>query len=99
MAQITGDDIQRMIRHWLTTPENGYLGSGYGSNVRALLQRPQLADQRRVDAFLDKLRADVPVLQALPSGAVSIEAQPTGVDQLRIVLSVAGRVYDLSEFS
>lgn len=99
MAQITGDDIQRMIRHWLMTPENGYLGSNYGSNVRALLQRPQIGDQRRVDAFLAKLRADVPVLQAMPGDALSVYAQPEGVDRLRIVLSVAGRDYDLNEFS
>jgi hypothetical protein len=97
MAQITGDDIQAMVSHWLEVPENGYLGSSYGSNIRALLQRPQVGDRRYVDAFLDKLRTDVPVLQALPAGAVSLYAEPKGPDQLHIVLDVAGRTYDLNE--
>jgi len=38
-AQITPDDIVGMVRHWLSTPVEAYLGSGYGSDVRALLQR------------------------------------------------------------
>jgi len=97
MAQVTGDEIQRMVRHWLEVPENGYLGSSYGSNIRALLQRPQFGDRRRVDAFIAKLKRDVPVLQALPAGSVSLFAQPKGVDEMHIVLSVAGRDYNLSE--
>ena len=37
---ITGTGIQAMVSDWLDTPVNGYLGSGYGSDTRALLQRP-----------------------------------------------------------
>lgn len=99
MAQITGEEIQKMVRHWLEVPEGGYLGSGYGSNIRALLQRPQFGDRRRVDAFLAKLRRDVPVLNTLPSDALALYATPQGPDQMHIVLSVAGRNYDLSELS
>jgi len=99
MAQISGEEIQKMVRHWLEVPENGYLGSSYGSNIRALLQRPQFGDRRRVDAFLAKLRRDVPVLAALPADAIALYAQPKGADEMHLVLSVSGRNYDLSELT
>lgn len=64
MATITGKDIQEMVRHWLNTPVEGYLGSGYGQDAKALLQLPQ-ADGAP-EAFLEKMRQDIPALQALP---------------------------------
>ena len=70
MATITGNEIQGMVGHWLKTPVNGYLGSDYGQDVKALLQQPQ-ADGAP-DAFLQKLRSDVTVLQALPAGSINL---------------------------
>ncbi|WP_445157663.1 hypothetical protein [Halomonas sp. E14] len=96
MTTITGDDIQAMVRHWLETPVNGYLGSGYGADANRLLQRAQ--QDGRADRFVRKLRRDVGVLEVLPSNAVELYGTPEGVDRLRLTLEVAGRSYDLSDF-
>jgi hypothetical protein len=88
MTTITGTDIHDMIRHQLQTPVNGYLGSGYGSDTKALLQRPQATGE--ADAYLAKLRSDVPILKALPSNSVNLYGASSGVDKLNIVLEVAG---------
>lgn len=96
MTTITGDDIQAMVRHWLETPVNGYLGSGYGSDANSLLQRAQ--SEGRADSFVRKLRGDVGVLEVLPSSAVTLYGTPEGVDTLRLTLDVAGRSYDLNDY-
>lgn len=95
MTTITGDDIQEMVRHWLETPVNGYLGSGYGADTKSLLQRAQQDGQ--ADSLVRKLKRDVSVLEVLPNSAVSLYGAPEGVDRLRLTLDVAGRSYDLSD--
>lgn len=96
MKTITGDDIQAMVRHWLETPVNGYLGSGYGSDANSLLQRAQ--SDGRADSFVRKLRNDVSVLEVLPNSAVTLYGDTEGIDQLRLTLDVAGRSYDLNDY-
>ncbi|AJK46253.1 hypothetical protein BGL_1c17440 [Burkholderia plantarii] len=89
MATITGNDIQDMVRHWLDTPVSGYLGSDYGQDAKSLLQLPQ-ADGAP-EAFLQKLRADVPVLQSLPAGALNLYGVPSLPDRLELIVEVGGR--------
>lgn len=96
MNTITGDDIQEMVRHWLETPVNAYLGSGYGSDTKSLLQRAQSNDGM-ADDYLRKLRKDVGVLDVLPEGTVALYGEPSGHDQLRITIEVAGRSYELND--
>lgn len=86
-----------MVRHWLETPVNGYLGSGYGSDAMSLLQRSQFFGGQ-ADGFVRKLKRDVSVLEVLPSDAVSLYGTTEGVDRLRISLDVAGRAYNLNDF-
>lgn len=92
---ITGADVQAMVLHWLRTPAYSYLGSDYGADLGSLLQRAQ-HDQRALDAFLRKLRKDVPVLQVLPESDIALYGRPGGVDRLLITLEVAGRSYDIN---
>ena len=92
---INGSDIQDMVSHWLHTPVNGYLGSSYGQDIKALLHRPQ-ADGAP-EALLQKLRVDVPVLQALPSGAVNLYSVQTPPDRLDLVIEVAGQAITVPE--
>ena len=93
MATITGNDIQGMVSHWLHTPVCAYLGSDYGQDVKALLQQPQ-ADGAP-DAFLQKLRSDVNVLQALPAGSINLYGVQTPPDRLDLVIEVAGQVIEV----
>ena len=92
---ITGSDIQEMVSHWLHVPVNGYLGSSYGQDIKALLHRPQ-ADGAP-EALLQKLRVDVPVLQALPSGAINLYSVQTPPDRLDLVIEVAGQAIAVPE--
>ncbi|MFM0608630.1 hypothetical protein PQR05_29290 [Paraburkholderia sediminicola] len=92
MDKITSEDVQGMVTHWLSTPVNGYLGSAYGQTVSKVLQQPQRSGL--ADAALNKLRADVPVIGALPAGAVNLLAQDEGPDVKRIFINVADQLID-----
>lgn len=84
-----------MIDHWLQTPAGSYLGSNYGHDIASLLQRPN--SEGAADDFLAKLRADVPVVAALPDGAMSLYAVPDGFERLSIHLDIGSRTYNLSD--
>lgn len=83
---ITGNDIARMVRHWLSTPPNGYLGSGYGSDPKSLLQLPNNAGLG--DAFIDKMLTDIPLLRQLPRGTVNVYFEQVGNDRKRLLIEV-----------
>lgn len=85
---ITGNDIQDMVTHHLGTPPNGYLGSPYGTQIKEMLQNPEATGV--ANAFIAKLRQDVPVLTAMPNGAVNIYYQDTPPDRRELILDVAG---------
>lgn len=90
MAQISATDAQGMVSHWLGSPANSYLGSGYGSTVPDLLQQPQSAPI--ADSVLNKLSNDVPFLGALPKGIVNIFAVPAPPDKLNVFIGIAGNL-------
>lgn len=81
-------EIQDMIRHHLRCPPNGYLGSGYGTDLPAELQRPLSGDY--ADRIIDKLIDDVPILSVLPSDAISLAMSPVpgSNDQVELVIMV-----------
>jgi hypothetical protein len=93
MTAINGTDIQAMVRHWLNTPMNAYLGSDYGQNINALLQQPQM--DGAADAVLQKLLSDVPILKSLPAGSVNLYGMQTAPDRLDLVIEVAGQVIEV----
>lgn len=95
MATITGKDIQMMVRHWLSTPVNGYLGSDYGQDIKSLLQRP-LSDGMG-DAILQKLRQDVPVIGVLPAGSVNLLQINKAPDKVTYCIEVAGNIINLDD--
>ena len=72
---------------------NSYLGSDYGQDAKALLQRPQ--SDGAAEGFLRKLRADVPVLQALPDGSVNLYGVQTAPDRLDLMIEVAGQTIQI----
>lgn len=85
--KINGAEVQDMVRHWLETPPNGYLGSGYGSDPQSLLQQPMSSGMG--DAFIDKMIADIPLLASLPAGAVNIYFEDIGNDRKRLLIQIA----------
>jgi len=87
--RITGLDIQKQVRHWLKTPINGYLGSSYGQDTKALLQRPMSAGI--ADDYLAKLKRDVPILGMLPADSVNIYGRVRGNEAMDLMIEVAGQ--------
>ncbi len=89
------DLIFRMIAHWLATPPNAYYGSTYGSPLEDMLQKP--LSSPIADAFLAKMREDIPVIAALPSGTVNLWAEDDGLDKKTIHIEVSGRTVSLAD--
>lgn len=90
--QISPYDVQRMVRHWLNTPLNGYLGDDFGNNLPDHLQSPQAANS--ANEILRKMYSDLPVLQLLPSGAISVQSStdPQISDRINVSVTVFGEV-------
>ena len=87
--EITPQDLERMVRHWLNTPAGAYLGSPYGSNIKNTLQRPML--DTGMDQVIQKLMKDVPLLTMLGPGAVNIyEYQGERIDTTQLFIELKG---------
>ncbi|MFJ2990729.1 hypothetical protein ACIPF8_22965 [Collimonas sp. NPDC087041] len=84
----TAQDIQAMVNHWLNTPPNGDLGSDYGADPQSLLQNPVAAGIG--DAFIGKMREDVPALDVMPVGAVNVFYVDALPDRSELIVDVAG---------
>lgn len=79
MASIlNSSEVQSMVRHWLATPSDGYLGSGYGSSPLELLQKPMSSGVG--DAFVQKMESDLRLVAGLPRGAVNVFFENKGND-------------------
>lgn len=90
MSTITPHLVQSMVRDWLTTPVNGYLGSSYGQDLRRVLHSPLGANL--ADAQLEKLRTDVPVLTMLPESSVNLYSDSNGIETKRLYIELAGKL-------
>jgi len=93
MDKITATELQGMVSHWVATPPNGYLGSNYGADAHSMLQNPMRTGL--ADSFLNKLRNDVPLVGALPPGAVNMYAQDDGLDKRTIMIEASGQLVAL----
>jgi hypothetical protein len=95
MSTIDSKEIQKFVNHWLSVPAFGYLGSDYGQETKSLLQRPQ--SDGAADAYLRKLRTDVPVIDVLPAGSTNLYGVQTAPDRLDLVIEVAGTTFTIPE--
>jgi len=89
------DLLFRMVSHWLATKPFTYLGSTYGAPTEELLQKP--LSSPIADAFLAKMREDIPVLAALPAGVINMYAEPDGIDRKNIYIEINGSAVSLSD--
>lgn len=94
---LTAKDLQGMVSHWLGCPPNGYLGSGYGSSVQDLVQSPLGGPE--ADQLINKLRADLPAVGALPESAVGVFAERDGPDRLTLFVQVGAAAVPLGAVS
>lgn len=91
---IDGADIIEMITDWLNTPVNAYFGSDYGCDLESLLLKAQSAPV--ADAFIAKLKRDIPVLSGLSQDQLSLYATNEGHERKRIYLGIGTINLDLN---
>lgn len=90
---ITSRDLSDMVRHWLACPVNGYLGSGYGSEVKSLLQTPMASGL--ADDLIAKAREDVPLLSRAAPGAVNVYAYDKNFETKVVAFEIGGQLIDI----
>jgi hypothetical protein len=93
MDNISANDLQGMVSHWVATPPNGYLGSSYGADILAMLHTPFKTGL--ADGLLNKLRVDVPLVGALPPAALNMYAVDKGPDRREIYIDASGTLVAL----
>lgn len=83
-----------MLKHWLSSPEGGYLGQGYGNDVLGLIQSPMRAGG--ADMQIRKLRTDIPLLDKIDD--INIYAvDMNGLDKVAMVFEVAGQTVTVQD--
>jgi hypothetical protein len=59
---IDDHDIEGMINHWISTPENAYLGSSYGYRSQLLQATKSSQNQQTTNDLIKKAKNDIPFL-------------------------------------
>lgn len=96
MAEALNTDLVfRMIAHWVQTKPRTYYGSSYGCPLEDMLQKP--LSSPIADAFLAKMREDIPVVAALPNGAVNLRTDSDGLEKKFIYIEVFGQMVSLDD--
>ncbi|MGY6771939.1 hypothetical protein [Gallibacterium sp. ZY190522] len=80
---ITSQEIEKMLRHWLNTPVNTYLGSSYGFDKNTLLFTP--LSMNKADEMIAKLKHDIPLFSGVNVNMFSVPIPP---DKLQIFIQV-----------
>ena len=81
--------VRDMVIHWLSTPVNHYFGSSYGADLTTFLLKPLTTPS--ADAFLRKLKNDIPSLAELTDDQLSIQSENIGFDRVNVWLMI-GRI-------
>ena len=84
--KITGDDIQMMVRHWLNTPLNSYLGSDYGQDLKQFLQNPMKIGIP--EKFINKMRRDISILLCVPIDGINIYSKKRDDNKVDLFIEV-----------
>lgn len=93
--EINGEDVSGMVKHWLGCPVNGYLGSSYGSDALALLQKPMASGLG--DAFIRKMETDIPLVGSLRGGVIDIHFERVSNQRKRLLINVAGNLVTVDD--
>ena len=89
------DLLFRMIAHWVGIRPNTYYGSTYGAPTEDLLQKP--LSSPIADAYLAKMREDIPVIAALPPGTINMYTDNDGLDRKTIYIDINGSYVSLAD--
>lgn len=93
-SAITASDVMSMIEHWLKTPQDAYLGSSYGNNLREVLQSPLSAGL--ANKQIKKMIEDIPILSVFPEGSINIYSVAQSPDKTYIMIDVMGNTFSFA---
>ncbi|TDR30352.1 hypothetical protein [Hydromonas duriensis] len=82
--------LLNQVKHWLATSTNGYLGSGYGIDLKAYLHKPMNTFDG--DAIIDKMRVDISALGALPRSVINLYFENAGLDGKKLHITIGDNV-------
>lgn len=78
--------VLAMINHWLNHDPNAFFGSSYGAPITSLFMKALTAPI--ANAFIEKMKLDLPVLSMFSSDAISIYQENKGFEQKKIIMVV-----------
>ncbi|MNF96524.1 hypothetical protein D3C84_793180 [compost metagenome] len=87
-------EVTGMIQHWLATPENGYLGSGYGGKTVVGKVTKKECVEPAVSEVIAKLKEDITYL-ASRNPAVAWVAEANGRIQLKVSAGTYSELFTL----
>ncbi|KYQ83275.1 hypothetical protein AWW72_14855 [Acinetobacter sp. NRRL B-65365] len=87
---IDSNKIMAMIKHWLQSEVNGYLGSDYGPDWNALFLGPLSAPV--ANTFIEKMKRDIPILKQLSADQLQLWSQNEGFETETIYLRLANQI-------
>lgn len=87
--------VAKMVEHWLNTPANGYFYQSYGQDLKRELLRE--ITEFTADRFIEKLKADIPLLQHLPSDQINIIQEIRNDDSVYVILEIGQIEIELTE--
>ena len=79
---ITAQKLLDMFNYWLGTPVNSIFGSSFGCDKSALFLQPLSAPV--ADAFIAKLKADLPIFADLNGDQMAVQVETKGFDVVMI---------------
>ena len=86
--------IVDMVNHWMNTRPNGYFGSSYGAPLESLLLTAMTSD--KADAFIAKMKEDIPILKQLSSDQFAIYSENSGFEKKIFYLKIGTISINLS---
>lgn len=87
-----------MIRHWLATVPNSYLGQTYGFNLHKILLKP--LSEIEADQILREMKEQIPPLQHLNDDQLRVTEDPELTQTKKYYITLNGTIdIELGEVS
>lgn len=85
------EDFERMIKHWLATRPNAYLGSPYGFNQHKILLKPM--SDNEADQILVEMKEQIPPLQHLSDDQLMVTRDPNVTQTDKYYITLNGEIH------
>jgi len=85
------EDYERMIRHWIGTVPNSYIGQSYGFNLHKTLLKPMSIDE--ADQILREMKEQIPPLQLLKPDQLMVSRGPEVTATEKYYITLNGNIH------